>query len=119
MIDSSVYFKGYVTVLSCAGLFVLLAIPLVLRKVPRNLIYGYRTARTLKSDEVWYPANAFFGWCLIASSIVSAIAVRLLYTNATLEPDTFMKASIFSLVVPPAIAILLTQFRIVKTCARL
>ena len=115
MNDTSVYFKGYLTVLCCAGLFALLAIPLILRKVPRNAIYGYRTARTLKSEKVWYAANAFFGWCLIASSTVSAIAIKLIYSSADLEPNQFMNASIVSLVGPLFAAILLTHLKIRKT----
>lgn len=109
---ASVYFKGYVSVLSCAAVFVLLAIPLILQKIPRNPIYGYRTAKTLKSDRVWYAANAFFGWCLIFSSMVSAIAVKMLYSSADLAPDQFMGAGIIALVGPLAVVILLTQLRI-------
>ncbi len=111
---ASVYFKGYVTILSCAAIFALFAVPLVLRKVPRNAIYGYRTARTLESDEVWYPANAFFGWCMIASSLVSAVAIEILYSRASLEPNQFITASIIALAGPIASAILLTHLRIRK-----
>ncbi len=58
---SSVYFKGYVTILVCEGIFALLAIPLILRKIPRNTIYDYQTKRTLKINEVWYAPYSFFG----------------------------------------------------------
>lgn len=36
-----------------------LSIPLLLDKIPRNPLYGFRTKRTLSSDEIWYPANRF------------------------------------------------------------
>ena len=36
-----------------------LAIPMLLSKIPRNAFYGFRTKRTLDSDEIWYPANRF------------------------------------------------------------
>jgi hypothetical protein len=36
----SVYEKELITILGCASIFVLLAIPLVLCKVPRNVVYG-------------------------------------------------------------------------------
>ena len=39
----------------------LLSIPLVLRWVPRNYVFGFRIAATLRSDSVWYDANARFG----------------------------------------------------------
>jgi hypothetical protein len=35
-----------------------LSIPLMLRWVPRNRLYGFRVAATLRSDSVWYEANA-------------------------------------------------------------
>jgi SdpI/YhfL family protein len=38
-------------------LIIVLSIPMILRKVPRNSLYGFRTAYTLSSDEVWYRAN--------------------------------------------------------------
>ena len=61
MSESSVYFKSFVTILACASLFALMAIPLILRKIPRNGAYGFRTPKTLSNDELWYKANAYFG----------------------------------------------------------
>ncbi len=56
--------------LACA-LIAALAIPLVLRKVPPNHLYGFRTPRTLASHEVWYPANAFSGKALLVACALS------------------------------------------------
>jgi uncharacterized membrane protein len=44
---------------------VVLAIPLVLEKVPRNYFYGFRTRYTLSSDAVWYRANKISGITLL------------------------------------------------------
>jgi uncharacterized membrane protein YjgN (DUF898 family) len=38
-------------------LFLGLCIPLVQRKIGRNTVYGFRTTRTLASDEAWYAVN--------------------------------------------------------------
>jgi hypothetical protein len=38
-----------------------LSIPLTLRWVPRNYVFGFRVAATLANDSVWYDANAQFG----------------------------------------------------------
>lgn len=38
-----------------------LGIPMVLRKVPPNPLYGLRVPATFKDDEVWYDANAASG----------------------------------------------------------
>jgi hypothetical protein len=40
------------------GLLLLgLCMPLVQRKIGRNALYGFRTPRTLASDEAWYAVN--------------------------------------------------------------
>src|SRR2546427_9177847 len=43
--------------LSTAGL----AIPLVIRKVPMNRVYGVRIAKAFASDRDWYEINAYGG----------------------------------------------------------
>ena len=45
-------------------LIILLAIPLILGMVPRNPLYGFRTPKTMSSDENWYPANRIAGIAL-------------------------------------------------------
>jgi uncharacterized membrane protein len=37
---------------------IVLSLPLLLRLVPRNRIYGFRVPPTLADDSVWYDANA-------------------------------------------------------------
>lgn len=37
---------------------ILVSIPLLFRWVPRNRIYGFRVAATLRHDTVWYDVNA-------------------------------------------------------------
>jgi hypothetical protein len=106
--DTTVYFKGLVTILGCAGLFAALAIPLALRKVPRNGLYGFRTPKTLSDDAIWYEANAYFGWALLAASLVTAAAIVTLYTVGGLEPEAYLKSSLVALVAPLAVATLLT-----------
>ncbi len=48
-----------------------LSIPMILGKVPPNGAYGFRTPKTLSSDEVWYPANRAAGWFMLAASVIS------------------------------------------------
>lgn len=55
----------------CLGaLFIGLSIPFILRRVPPNRWYGFRTRKTLASPEVWYPANAYSSWLLLALGVV-------------------------------------------------
>ena len=58
---------GYVVPL----LILALSIPMILDKVPPNGAYGFRTPKTLESEEVWYPANRAAGWFMLAAMVVS------------------------------------------------
>jgi uncharacterized membrane protein len=102
------FFKGLVTVLVCDALFVILAIPLILRKVPRNVVYGFRTCTTLGDDFVWYEANAYFGRGLVVSSLISVAVVLMLYGMNGVSQRFFFVSTIAALVVPPLAAALLT-----------
>lgn len=53
-----------------AGLVMLLAaVPLWMRLVPMNSLYGLRLASTMISDDRWYEANAYLGKKLCAWSV--------------------------------------------------
>jgi hypothetical protein len=60
----------------------MISVPLILGLVPPNAVYGFRTAFTMSSREVWYPANAFLGWALLIANTVSAIALLMLPEGA-------------------------------------
>jgi hypothetical protein len=100
--------KSLVTILACDIIFAIIAIPLILRKVPRNIVYGFRTRLTLENDFVWYEANAYFGRVFLISSFVSALLIIFLYLSNLVSVQNFLKASIAVLVVPPMIAVLMT-----------
>jgi hypothetical protein len=109
-----VYLKGLVTIWACDLLFALIALPLALRKIPRNGAYGFRTPTTLSDDFIWYEANAHFGRGLLVSSLVSSLAILVLYNLPGLSAEHFLKASIAALAVPPLAAAFLTQRFVVK-----
>jgi len=88
----NIYDKGLITILGVAILFIVLAIPLVLRKMPRNVFYGFRTRATMGSDEVWFAANAHFGRGLIMASLFSAIVVIGIYLFRPLAPHYFFSS---------------------------
>lgn len=54
-----------------------LSVPLILRKVPPNALYGFRTPRTLSSPDIWYPANAFSGAAMLVASVIITAATWL------------------------------------------
>ena len=51
--------------------FIAVSIPLILKKVPPNCYYGFRTRKTLADEAIWYKANAFMGWGMVWASVVS------------------------------------------------
>ena len=65
---------------SCV-LLVIISIPLILRVVPPNGVYGFRTASTQSSSAIWYPANAFMGWALLVGAVISATLLAILPTT--------------------------------------
>ncbi len=61
-----------------------LAIPLILRGVPPNIWYGFRTSKTLSDQRIWYEANATSGRYLLVASMMSlALGAGLIW----LAPD--------------------------------
>ena len=46
-----------------------LSVPLILRKVPMNHLYGVRFPQSFKSDEAWYEINEFGGKALLISTV--------------------------------------------------
>ena len=62
---------------SCV-LLMIISIPLILRVVPPNGVYGFRTASTQSNSAIWYPANTFMGWALLVAAAISAIVLLIL-----------------------------------------
>lgn len=56
----------------------LLAIPLILRRVPPNALYGLRVPATFRDDSVWYDANAASGRDMLIFAVVVFLAAFLL-----------------------------------------
>ncbi len=64
--------------IAVGGLFIVLAVPLMRRKVPRNSWYGLRIPDTLEDDRVWFEANARLGretlWSGLAIVVAASVA---------------------------------------------
>jgi uncharacterized membrane protein len=65
-----------------AALIFLLAIPLILGRIPPNRGYGIRTPKTLTHPGIWYRANRFGGWALLLSSTIYLLVALLVPTPA-------------------------------------
>jgi len=113
----SIFDKGFLTILGCSALLILLALPLALRKVPRNVAYGFRTRATMADDQIWFEANAHFGRGLIASSLCGAFVAFLIYLFQAFPPTVFLPVSILVLALPSLVAAVATG-RYVRTLRR-
>jgi len=60
-----------------ALLILVAAIPLTLGLVPKNSLYGIRTAKTLSDDDIWYRSNRFGGFALMLSSAIYLLVAAL------------------------------------------
>jgi uncharacterized membrane protein len=52
-----------------------MGIPLILRIVPPNDYFGFRTTSTLSNRALWYRVNYFGGWSLLIAAIASAALI--------------------------------------------
>jgi uncharacterized membrane protein len=63
--------QSFAALISGSGLLIsVLAIPLVLRRVPPNSFYGIRTKASFASDSDWYRINVIGGRYLALSGLV-------------------------------------------------
>ena len=51
-------------------LMIVLAVPLIQGRVQPNAWYGFRIRLTLDDPDIWYPANRYAGWLLLAYGLV-------------------------------------------------
>lgn len=69
--------------LACA-IVAAVGVPLILKLVPPNPIYGVRTEKTESSPEAWYEVNRFGGWALVIAAGATALAL-MMYSGTWLK----------------------------------
>lgn len=104
----SLFDKGLMVILGCSILFSLVAIPLILGRIPPNPVYGYRTRATLGDARIWYEANAYFGKRFLIANVLSAFMAVVLHQWQCLPPPIYLQVSIVLLAAPVAASWLLT-----------
>ena len=55
-----------------------LGIPLILRVVPPNRFYGFRTTTSYSSADAWYQINFATGLALVAAGVVAGLLILFL-----------------------------------------
>lgn len=61
------FLSGSIATLSFLVLIV--ALPLAIRKVPPNNVYGFRTPKTMSDRKIWFDANAYAGKAMCVAAI--------------------------------------------------
>jgi len=72
------------SLLGVPAILILLSVPLVFRLVPHNRWYGYRTPRSLSSDDDWRRLDRIAGMAVIAAAF-APVAVKVLILVFVLE----------------------------------
>jgi len=92
---------------SCV-MWVIISIPLILKLVPPNGIYGFRIPATQASRAIWYPANAFMGWALSVAAVASGTLLVTL-------PVTVKRWTLWAAFLAPLFAAIAASFGYVKS----
>jgi hypothetical protein len=81
-------------VLYCAAgvLLVVLSIPLMLKKIPPNPIYGFRVSQTLENSETWYAVNQYAARRLVFTGASTVMAAIGLYFIPSITVDGYALA---------------------------
>jgi hypothetical protein len=64
---------------SLPALIVILCVPLLPGKVASNGYYGFRTAKTMSSPEIWYVANCLAAINFIVASVAGLALAMILF----------------------------------------
>jgi SdpI/YfhL protein family len=66
-----------------------LSVPLILRKIPPNGLYGFRIRSTLGNPELWYKVNTYSGWRLLVVGLGSSVGSIILYFFSPENVDVY------------------------------
>src|SRR5687767_5853326 len=91
-----------ISLLVACAILAAFAVPLMLRLIPPNPIYGVRTERTLTRQATWFEVNAFAGRALLVAAGVAALLI-MLYQGTWLRPG-WAQALVLLLAIAAAIA---------------
>ncbi len=76
------------------GLLAALSIPLILRMVKPNYIYGFRVPKTLNNPQLWYEVNAYAGVRLLIAGIATIVVAIGFYLIPGISLDVYALACV-------------------------
>jgi hypothetical protein len=80
-----------------AVLFAAMSYPLLVGMVPRNKHFGFRTSKSMASDEAWNQANRLAGRCvLVGAGLIAALNAAYLLTGLPLPSGASAQLVMYS-----------------------
>lgn len=76
-------------------LLAVLAVPLILQRIPPNGLYGFRVPKTLGNETIWYAVNRHFGKRMLIASLAFVLGVLLLFFVPGISLDAYALAALF------------------------
>lgn len=92
------YFSYFIS-----ALFSVLGLPLALKLVSPNSMYGVRTQSTLQSAEAWYSVNASAGMALAIAGLFSIVLIYFMTKFVKLNETASVAVISFTPIVIPSI----------------
>ncbi len=76
-----------------SGLFLAaISVPLIMRRIPPNSLYGFRISQTLDNPTLWYSVNEYAGRYLLLTGLGTALGAAVLYLVPGLTVDAYALA---------------------------
>jgi len=75
--------------ISSGLLLAALSVPLIMRIIEPNPLYGFRVKRTLEDPAVWYPVNAYAAKRLLVVGLGISVSAGLLFFVPGIDLDVY------------------------------
>jgi len=66
-----------------------LSVPLILKKIPPNGLYGFRIPATINNPGLWYKVNTYTGWRLLIVGLATSVGSIILFFTVNSSVDAY------------------------------
>ena len=98
-----------ITLLVACVIVATAALPLMLRLIPPNPLYGMRTERTVTQETAWFDVNAYVGRALLIAMGAAALLI-MVYQGTWVRP-AWAQHAVFVLAIAAAVVAALAYER--------
>lgn len=107
----------FISAITIGAVSIVLGIPLFLKRIAPNGMYGYRTIKTLGDPAIWYQANRYCGRAMIYAGVITlagALVLMAFSRFSSLSPKHMTIAAITLEIGPLCIALLFSYIYVSK-----